>query len=112
MQTCLVVRNSFHMLPLEEKNWRRQQYARARKSTAEADVQAGGKAPTTTAPRTTAQPRLRIPFTPHLPDPPSDTSPIESLHDPPTPTLTSPATSASPWCADELPGCTALTARG
>ena len=33
MQTCLVVRNSFHMLPLDEKNWRRQQYARARSST-------------------------------------------------------------------------------
>jgi len=30
MQTCLVVRNSFHMLPLEEKNWRRQQYSRGR----------------------------------------------------------------------------------
>ena len=30
MQTCLVVRNSFHMLPLEEKNWRRQQYSQGR----------------------------------------------------------------------------------
>jgi hypothetical protein len=30
MATPLVVRNSFHMLPLEEKNYRRQQYARAR----------------------------------------------------------------------------------
>lgn len=30
MATPLVVRNSFHMLPIEEKNWRRQQYARAR----------------------------------------------------------------------------------
>lgn len=30
MSTPLVVRNSFHMLPLEEKNYRRQQYARAR----------------------------------------------------------------------------------
>ena len=31
MQTHVVVRNSFHMLPLEEKNWRRQQYSRTRK---------------------------------------------------------------------------------
>ena len=30
MATPLVVRNSFHMLPIEEKNYRRQQYARAR----------------------------------------------------------------------------------
>ena len=30
MATPLVVRNSFHMLPLEEKNYRRTQYARSR----------------------------------------------------------------------------------
>jgi len=30
MSTPLVVRNSFHMLPIEEKNYRRQQYARTR----------------------------------------------------------------------------------
>ena len=42
MQTCLVVRNSFHMLPLEEKNWRRQQYSRARKG-GEADADAASR---------------------------------------------------------------------
>ena len=37
MATPLIVRNSFHMLPIEEKNYRRAQYARSRSG-------AGGRA--------------------------------------------------------------------